>query len=248
MRTNPMPSPDSFSCKARQLVICAAVLALALAGSSMALAEAPVYDVEVIIFSNQNSGDSGEHWPTSIRDVPTAQDFVAGGQISEQPESGYQLGGIAYALKQSRGYTVLLHTAWRQPAYNSRNAIGYAIDTSVQNGRSRLSGRIDLVRERYLHLDVDLFLSSAYTTLSASEEDAAGAPVHALRERRRIKRSGKVHYFDHPRIGMIATVTPYQSPQMQQQLLEEEAMEAAAAEEENSADDEPLADDDQLTR
>ena len=246
MRMNPMQSPDALSRKASQLMLCTVALVLALAGSPMALAEVPVYDVEVIIFSNQNSGDDGERWPTSVRDNPAAQDFVAEGQISERPESSYQLGGIAYGLQQSRGYSVLLHTAWRQPAYDSRNAIGYSVDTSVQNGSRRLSGRINLVRERYLHLDVDLFLSTAYATLSATE-DATGSPVYELSERRRIKKSGKVHYFDHPRFGMIAIVTPYQSPQMQQQLLEEE-MEAAAAEEESAADDEPLPDDDQLTR
>ena len=227
-------------------MMCAVVFALALAGSSVALAEAPIYDVEVVIFSNQNSGDDGERWPTSVRDDPGAQGFVAEGQISERPDSSYRLGGIAYGLKQARGYSVLLHTAWQQPAYDSRNAIGYAVDTSVQNGSKRLSGRINLVRERYLHLDVDLLLASAYATLSATE-DATSSPVYELRERRRIKKSRTVHYFDHPRFGMIAIVTPYQSPQMQQQLLEEE-MEAAAAEEESAADDEPLPDDDQLTR
>ena len=246
MQMNPMQSLDALSCKASQLMMCAVVFALAVAGSSTAVAEVPIYDVEVVIFSNQNSGDGGERWPTSISDDPGTQGFVAEGQISERPESSYQLGGIAYGLKQSRGYSVLLHTAWRQPAYDSRNAIGYALDTSVQNGSKRLSGRINLVRERYLHLDVDLFLSSAYATLSATE-DATGSPVYELSERRRIKKSGRVHYFDHPRFGMIAIVTPYQSPQMQQQLLEEE-MEAAAAEEESAADDEPLTDDDQLTR
>ena len=247
MQMNPMQSLDTLFCKTSRLMMCAVVFTLAVAGSSIAVAEAPIYDVEVVIFSNQNSGDDGERWPTSIRDDPGAQGFVAEGQISERPESSYQLGGIAYGLKQSRGYSVLLHTAWRQPAYDSRNAIGYAVDTSVQNGSKRLSGRIDLVRERYLHLDVDLLLSSAYATLSVSD-DVTGSPVYELRERRRIKKSGTVHYFDHPRFGMVAIVTPYQSPQMQQQLQEEEELEATAAEEESAADDEPLPDDDQLTR
>lgn len=247
MRMNPMQSLEALSRKASQRMLAAVVFALAVAGSSMAHAEVPVYDVEVIIFSNQNSGDDGERWPTSVRDDPGAQGFVAEGQISERPESSYQLGGIAYGLKQARGYSVLLHTAWRQPAYDSRNAIGYAVDTSVQNGSRRLSGHINLVRERYLHLDVDLLLSSAYATLSATE-DTTGSPVYELSERRRIKKSGKVHYFDHPRFGMVAIVTPYQSPQMQQQLQEEEELEATAAEEESAADDEPLPDDDQLTR
>ncbi len=47
--------------------------------------------------------------------------------------------------------------------------------------------------------------------------------MYELSEKRRIKRSGTLHYFDHPRFGMIAIVTPYQSPQMQQQLEDEEA-------------------------
>jgi V8-like Glu-specific endopeptidase len=203
----------------------------------MTLAEVPVYDVEVIIFSNQNSGDDGERWPVSVRDELNAQAVVAAGQISERPASSFQLDGIAYALNRSRGYRVLLHTAWRQPAYDSRNAIGYVVDTAVQDGIWQLDGRINLVKERYLHLDVDLLLTSP------------GSPVYELNERRRIKRSGKVHYFDHPRFGMIATVTPYLSPQMQQQLEEEEQQkEAAEAAEESTADEEPLPEDDQLTR
>lgn len=233
MRMNPMQSLAALSCKACQLLM---YCALSLATSSLALAEVPIYDVEVIIFSNQNSGDDGERWPTSISDDISTRDFVAEGQISERPASSYQLGGIAYGLTQSRGYSVLLHTAWRQPAYGSRNAIGYPFDASVQNGARQLAGRIKLVRERYLHLDVDLLLSSL------------DAPVYELRERRRIKKSGRVHYFDHPRFGMIATVTRYQSPQMQQQLLEEEELEAAAADEKNAAEEEPLPEDDQLTR
>lgn len=236
MRMNTLQSLASLFRKAGQPVTGCIVLALTLAGSSMALAEVPIYDVEVIVFSNQNSGDDGERWPASSRDDISTRGFAAQGQISERPASSYQLDGIAYALGQSRGYTVLLHTAWRQPAYDSGNAIGYPVDIDVQNGTRHLAGRINLVRERYLHLDVDLLLSSA------------GSPVYELSERRRIKKSGTVHYFDHPRFGMIAIVTPYQSPQMQQQLLEEEELEAADAAEEGVAEEEPLPADDQLTR
>ena len=234
---NPIPSLAALARTASQLMMSCVVLIVTLAGSPVTLAEVPVYDVEVIIFSNRNSGDDGEQWPMNVRDDISAQANVAAGQISERPASSYQLGGIAYALKQSRGYTVLLHTSWRQPAYDSRNAIGYAVDSAVQDGSWQLDGRINLVRERYLHLDVDLLLSSP------------GSPLYELKERRRIKKSGKVHYFDHPRFGMIATLTPYMSPQMQQQIQEEEEVEAdAVADEESAADEEPLPEDDQLTR
>ena len=59
-----------------------------------------------------------------------------------------------------------------------------------------------------------------------------------------------MHYFDHPRFGLIATITPYQSPEQAQALIDAEAeaeeRKRAAAEAEAAAE-EPLPDD-QLTR
>jgi len=245
MRMNPISVPVPLLYKACQLLLCC----VALAGSSIALAEVPIYDVEVIIFSNQNSGDGGERWPTTVRDDINVQEFSSAGQISELPESSHRLGGISYSLRQSPGYSVLYHAAWRQPAYDSRNAIGHSIDASVRSGGKSLSGQIKLVRERYLHLDVELLLASATAmTESSYMEGASSSPVYELSEKRRIKKSGKVHYFDHPRFGMIAILTPYQSPQLEQQLQEEAEREAAAPVEESAADEEPLPEDDQLTR
>ena len=237
MQMTPIQSLATLGNKASQLLLCCGVFALGLAGSTVVLAEVRVYDVEVVIFSNHDSGDDGERWPTTVRDDSSSPGFVAEGQFSELPASAYQLNNIAYALRQSRGYSVLLHTAWRQPAYDNRNAIAFPVDAGAGTSANRLAGSIKLVRERYLHLDVDLLLSNS-----------AASPVYELRDKLRIKRSGTVHYFDNPRYGMIATITPYQTPQMQQQLLEQEAMDAAAVDEESAADEEPLPDDDQLTR
>ena len=47
---------------------------------------------------------------------------------------------------------------------------------------------------------------------------------------------------------MIAIVTPYRAPELEQQLQEEAEMEAAAAAKEVAVEEEPLPDDDQLTR
>jgi hypothetical protein len=94
---------------------------------------------------------------------------------------------------------------------------------------------VTLIRERYLHLDVDLLL------LRANYADGADSgPAFQLREKRRM-RSREVHYFDHPRFGMIAVVTPYDAPEDEPEPEPEE-----------SATDIPvsgsLPDDDQLTR
>ena len=245
MRMDSIQALASFLYKACLRLLCC----VALASSPTVFAEVPVYDIEVVIFSNQNSGDGGEHWPRSVHDDFGAQGFVTKGQISELPESVHQLGGISSSLRQSRGYSVLFHAAWRQPAYDRRNAISYPIDANVRNGSKQLVGQIKLVRERYLHLDVDLLLATAGAMKAMSSTgEASGSPVYELREKRRIKKSGKEHYFDHPRFGMIAIVTPYQAPQMEQQLQEEAEMEAAATIEEGAADEEPLPEDDQLTR
>ena len=229
------------------LLLCCHVMLLS--ASPVVLAEVPIYDVEVVIFSNQNSGDGGERWPITIPDDINVQDFVNAGEITELPESSHQLGAISYSLRQSRGYSVLYHGAWRQPAYDSRTAIGHPIEASVRSGGKQLSGQIKLVRERYLHLDVDLVLASptAMTESSYMEGDS-GSPVYELREKRRIRKSGKVHYFDHPRFGMIAILTPYQSPQLEQQLQEDAEREAAALVEESAVAEESLPEDDQLTR
>ena len=245
MRMNSIQALASLLYKTCLRLLCC----VALASSPSVFAEVPVYDIEVVIFSNQNSGDGGERWPRSIRNDFGAPGFVTPGQISELPESVHQLGDISYSLRQSRGYSVLFHAAWRQPAYDRRNAISYPVDASVRNGSKQLVGQIKLVRERYLHLDVDLLLATAGAmTAMSSSEDASGSPVYALREKRRIKKSGKLHYFDHPRFGMIAIVTPYRAPQLEQPLQEEAEREAAAAVEEGAAAEEPLPEDDQLTR
>lgn len=249
MQTDAMRSMSSLPRPAvRQWLGCLAMV-LAVLTSPEGAAEERVYDVEVIVFSNHTSGDDGEHWPTTIRDDFYTREYATMGEYTELPESTYQLNGIAYGLKQSRGYKVLLHKAWRLPARDASSAISFPVDTAVASLGKQLTGNIRLIRERYLHLDVDLILAAANTSTTASYNDeSTGSPVYELREKRRIKKSGTVHYFDHPRFGLIATITPYQSPEQEQALIEAETEERErAAAEAAAAAEEPLPDD-QLTR
>ena len=251
MRTDKMNPPPFLARPGILLGLCVLAMMLAVPGSPAATAEVRVYDVEVIVFSNHASGDDGESWPTTIRDDFYTREFATEGEFTELPESSYQLNGIAYGLRQSRGYKVLLHTAWRLPARDAHNAISFPVDTAVPGLGKRLTGDIRLIRERYLHLDVDLILAAANASTAASYAgESTGSPVYELREKRRIKKSGTLHYFDHPRFGLIATITPYQSPEQEQALLEAEAEAAErerAAAEAAAAEEEPLPDD-QLTR
>ena len=207
-------------------------------------AEPSAYDVEIIIFSHKVSGDHGEQWPVPVKDN-ASPGFFPDNEFTELDGSVYQLNDISYGLRHSRGYAVLFHKAWRQVAYDRNRAAPYPVHSSTSDGRYNIEGVVKLVRERYLHLDVDLLMSAP----GSYETQPASAPAFQLREKRRI-RSSTVHYFDHPRFGMIATVTPYISPEAVLESVEEtaETTEAETLEGGTTPENEESSDDDQLTR
>jgi hypothetical protein len=80
--------------------------------------------------------------------------------------------------------------------------------------RAYVDGLVRVTVERYLHLDLDLRLHLPDSALPAASEDyedneAYGVPDIRLRQQRRM-RSKELHYFDHPRFGVIALITPYE--------------------------------------
>jgi hypothetical protein len=219
-------------------------LALSLVCSAPALA-VQSYDVEIVVFAYRHPADNGEQWPTSLPAETGAASIYSSDQTRELPVGAYRLNGISNGLRQSSAYAVLFHKAWRQPAYNSANAVGFPVYTAVGNGRNSIEGSVRLIRERFLHLDADLLMVSGGSRSAVTDINAPyTAPQFELREKRRIK-SNVVYYFDHPHFGMIAMVTPYVSPDEAQQAIEEDLQEETPA---VTPDAVPLPTDDQLTR
>ena len=219
-------------------------LAMSIVGSTPVFAAQPgSYDVEIVIFTVRRPGDDGEQWPTPGPEEAGFAGIYSNDQINELPVDSYRLNGISNGLRQSSAYAVVFHKAWRQPAYDNARAVGYPVYTAAGNGRN-IEGTVRLTRERFLHMDTDLLMMSEDSRNDVVDINAPyTAPVYALREKRRI-RSRVLHYFDHPHFGMIATVTPYLSPEETQQMIEEENTEAEAV----TPVVVPLPDDDQLTR
>jgi hypothetical protein len=150
------------------------------------------YDVEVIVFQNLSGHSDAEHWPLADEDSYTMPgQRPLGGILSELPVSAHRMQRIADSLNRSGAYRVITHRAWRQSARGRAGAVPFPVSDTADN----LDGTITLVRERFLHLDVDLMLQSTYS----------------LQEKRRM-RSGELHYFDHPLFGVIAEVNPYSAP------------------------------------
>ena len=238
------------TCKQKQLTMAwPLIAALLLAAFHPAVPAAPpVYDVEIIIFRHNVMSDAGEQWHKPAADGLSPTRVFSQDAFTELSPSLYQLDAIRGGLRNSRGYTVLLHRAWRQVGYDAANAIAYPIHARVGNGGDRIGGSVTLVRERYLHLDVDLLLSAAGNAPPTQYADGQGSrPAFRLNEKRRM-RSRELHYFDHPRFGMIAVVTPYDAPEDEPEPEPEPADTAAQPGEVYIPVTGPGPNDDQLTR
>ena len=182
------------------------LLALWVSPAAVLAAYPPIYDVEVIVFLNRNTDSGGEYWLTpDTSGVEAYNGSFPEGEFTELAHDLYGLTPIQYSLEQSRGYRVLFHRAWRQLAYDREHGVPYPVRTLSDPGNDNVEGFVKLLRERFLHLDIDLFLRPD----PAMSEDQR---VYHLQETRRV-RSGEVHYFDHPKFGVIARVTPYAAAQ-----------------------------------
>jgi hypothetical protein len=192
-------------------------------------AAAVQYDVEVIVFRNLAARDDGEQWSADTSGsaggfarIPLQQG------LQELPESQFALNGVAGALQRSGAYQVLAHRLWRQEAPDRHNAVPYLLRATQGSAPHELEGSFTLVRERYLHLAVDLALTSPGSR-------------YRLDESRRV-RSGELHYFDNPRLGVIARVIPYGSDESASENAADADESAAVPDEEADSAAEPAAD------
>jgi hypothetical protein len=230
----------------KHLLLAISLLLATLACQPLLASLPPIYDVEVVVFLNNNPHDDGESWPRPARAAALNAAFPEG-EFTELGKSFYALNNVSYALDHSRGYTVLFHRAWRQLAYDRNEAVAYPVHSIVGNGRNSVEGTVKLLRERYLHLDMDLFLmSSNGDSKILYSDDAGNIPVFELREKRRIK-STELQYFDHPRFGVIARVTPYIAPSADDNAIDTDANGRQTVDDSPSLSN-PAADEDQLTR
>lgn len=137
-------------------------------------------------------------------------------------------------------YTVMLDVAWVQPLLNKDEAVdvpvGYEGRTSTYSLHAgsrepvatRLSGSVRVYGDYFLFVDLDLrltvpprignnrpsegkFDSPTFGSLTAEQSSSQPDKVKVfhISEKRRIKLD-EIHYFDHPRIGALVSVTRYE--------------------------------------
>ena len=201
----------SFNPTRRELL--AAAVGVAIASSSRAQqtgSALQAYEVELVIFRHLGGGGTAEQWGLETGNAKgelaiadeEATPFTAapapaagGATFPALPAAKFKLTAIEEALRRSRSYQPLAHIGWTQPGF-ARDAARYLPINTWVSESTGLKGQVALSRGRYLHLVLDL----TYDSPSDGQR-------FVLRQTRRM-RSNERHYIDHPKLGVIALVTP----------------------------------------
>lgn len=196
-----------------------------------------LYQVELIAFArNTAEAENEENWDRKYtlrypaRTVSLQATSGVDGQFQMLGADALQLKREADAIAGRRNWRVLLHTAWQQTVDNPQQATAVLITGGKQFGTHyELEGTFTLSVDHFLRADADVWLSRfSNTTMTTSPTILPNVPgtiasttgegayvatqTVVLQEQRRL-RSGELHYFDHPRLGLVVLVTPVKAPQ-----------------------------------
>jgi hypothetical protein len=221
--------------KSITMLICAVLFQPMLSMAETDSDNGPVwYQFEVLVFERIASGAGAtESWSSNPGRPATtnAIQFSKGQPLKGNepiafrmlPPEERSLGGAWGQMRRSRDYRPLYHVAWRQPMENPNRAKPIYFALSPANGAQiselnppKLEGTLKLSIRRYLHLEADIVLHKPISGSDpqASQGNFGYAPRfrhYRLQERRRM-RSGKLHYIDHPVIGVLTIAKRYQPP------------------------------------
>lgn len=226
--------------------LCIAALLLALPAMVTAQSEeTPWYDVELIVFSHSaDSAGSTENWPdnelplnleNTIEPMPPLQtESGLTAPYSTIDESEWRLQDEFARIARTHGRVEpLIHTAWRQPVMDRKQAQGLFLRsaTELAPGIPKAEGVITVSVNRYLHVELDFLL---WNLLSANTAD--GGLFQPLQKSYRFTshrrmRSGELHYLDHPLMGALILISRYEAPEPEiiEEPIREEGTPASAA-------------------
>ena len=114
---------------------------------------------------------------------------------------------------------ILYNAQWVQPVYEEKYSLPLYFESSLDSqNQSQLKGLFHLYVSRYLHSTIEL----QYLPRNANSH----SEIISLTQKRRM-RSKEVHYLDHPLVGALIRILPYEHPlttqekQQKQQQLEQ---------------------------
>lgn len=131
------------------------------------------YQIEFILFEHLNSDRHVLRFEDLKYIVPNAEQYlflvpkgkaVSPFQLETIDDQDAVLKEAARRLKASSEVKVYLSTGWQQAIDRDQDSIPIKIASGKQFGdRFQLEGTLDIRRARYMHVDIDVFLSSFQT-------------------------------------------------------------------------------------
>lgn len=174
----------------------------------------PWYEVEILIFARQADGTgSTEHWVEDL-ESPDWSGSVRPDRYGLVPGSKRLLGPAAYSLKRSRArLKPMIHAAWRQPVRGPSRAQEVYLQSKkgTSSGNPVVEGVIKTSVNRYLHVDLDFLLRRPAPTGDGTGYQPGAEQTYRFKAHRRM-RSGELHFIDHPLVGALIQINPYQKP------------------------------------
>ncbi len=183
------------------LLLVPALVSRAQEDPTPAAAGAPLYEVELIAFRHLDQHGNTPEAAAPVAGTGDAALAPPDAGTTPAGDSGYpplparelRLGGIAAKLRRGGPYELVFHGGWVQGIAGQRQAQPTPLPHDAVD--AGVGGSITLYRERYLHALVDVGLL----------RDPGGST--RIHQGRRI-RGQTIHYFDHPRFGVILAVRP----------------------------------------
>lgn len=194
------------------------------------------YAVEVLIFENLDPAElQSESWASEPGspdytntanhlglDSPAAQVF--GGE-SYSMSAADKLSTYYSSLRNMSHYRPIFHKAWIMPVQPLRvnENVQYDkiyLEVPGDSGFPKLEGTLEITLGRLLHIKSDWLYRKAMQVPMQTSFDSplnSGQPLYSPQTQAiRIKtergmRSRKLHYIDHPAVGMLVQFSPYRS-------------------------------------
>ena len=219
--------------------------------SVFAQAELRWYDVEAVVFSHaRGEYINAETWPSEWDDIDLTDAIdlsTAKNSLYVKRSSNGPISGIADRIDKSSRYELLTYKRWRQPGLKESRAKPVVISSEktwsflkdegvdeAGNPVSRLtevpalSGTIQIVLGRFLHINADLLYTAPVNVLeviSAVDTDSPESPINVQKslaksvteetvmqgfhmKASRKTRSKQTQFIDHPMFGLIVRITP----------------------------------------
>jgi hypothetical protein len=100
--------------------------------------------------------------------------------------------------------SILFNAQWVQPVYEQQHSVPIYIESSSQVlNQPQLKGLFNLHVSRYLHSSIEL---------QFIPEDAENLNKTLSLQQTRRMRSQEVHYIDHPSLGVLIRILPFENP------------------------------------